>query len=57
MAQTKATIRAAVVTPINNSSKGENEALTDAEAIALTDACASALETVNPNHDYPPTPR
>ena len=36
---------------------GANTSLTDEEQNRNTDGCAEVLETVNPNHDYPPTPR
>lgn len=35
---------------------GDTE-LTGTQCMTITDALAGGLETVNPNHDYPPTPR
>ena len=31
--------------------------LSNYDNTAVTDSLAEVLETVNPNHDYPPTPR
>lgn len=36
---------------------GENTTLTVVQNVAVTDGVAVVLETVNPNLDYPPTPR
>lgn len=33
----------------------EHTTLTETANVALTDELAEILETVNPNHDYPPT--
>jgi len=35
----------------------ENDTLTSAQQTELTDQLAAYLETVNPNHDYPPVAR
>ncbi len=34
---------------------GENSTLSSADNTAVTDELAAVLETVNPNHNYPPT--
>lgn len=34
-----------------------DETLSSADNTTITDALAGVLETVNPNHNYPPTPR
>lgn len=33
------------------------DTLTGTQQTSITDAVSGVLETVNPNHDYPPTPR
>lgn len=33
----------------------EDSELTEAQNVAYTDGVAGVLETVNPNHSYPPT--
>lgn len=33
---------------------GETNELIAAHNVIVTDSCATVLETVNPNHDYPP---
>lgn len=54
---TKQDIINAVVDAITHSTplKGLNDELTTQENVLATDDAAAALETVNPNHDYPPT--
>jgi len=34
---------------------GETTELSELDNVALTDELAGVCETVNPNHDYPPT--
>ncbi len=36
---------------------GENDSLSPIDNTYITDRCAATLETVNPNNDYPPTPK
>lgn len=56
---TAGTIKTQLTTSINSylTAHGLDDAsvLTDSQNVALTDQLAGVLETVNPNHGYPPT--
>ena len=52
-------IRAALIAELDRQAAeyGENSTLTSQQNVDVTDTLAGTLETVNPNHDYPPRPR
>ena len=50
-------IRTALTSALNDlaGQYGEDDPLTPAENTTVTDTLAEQLETLNPNHNYPPT--
>lgn len=56
---TKNDIRLAAITAINElyPTLSNEDELTEAQNVAITDAVAAAMETVNPLKDYPSTAR
>jgi len=50
-------INSAAAIELADMNKTESDALTGSEQTRLTDRVAEILETVNPTHDYPSTPR
>ena len=54
---TKTDILNGIIDKVNNFDAGANDPLTGTQQTNLTDQIAAYLETVNPNHDYPPTQR
>ena len=52
---TKTDVLNTLTTKIGDYSAGPNDELTGFQQTDLCDQLAALLETVNPNHDYPPT--
>lgn len=50
----KSDLESVISTFLTDNSITETTTLTDSQNTDLTDLLATKLETVNPNHDYPP---
>ncbi len=56
---TKSEILSALEATISSAFEGldPEETLSETQNVGLTDELAGVLETVNPNHNYPPVPK
>lgn len=54
---TKTEVLEGILAIVENFPTGDEETLTSQDNTTLTDVIAGYLDTVNPNHTYPPVPK